>query len=287
MKYTICATALAAAFTLIPLNMQKWTEHECDGYRLITQKGGATLGYSPGSGIKIIYKDGYAFKDLNRNGKLEIYEDWRQPVEKRVDDLVSKLSIEEIAGLMLYSNHEAVPATSYDISDYNGKSYAESGAHPWDLSDNQKRFLKEDCLRHVLVTIIESPEVAARWNNKLQAYVEGLGHGIPANNSSDPRHSARSDAEFNAGGGGKISMWPGPLGLAAPFSSGYCYGSTLVSLSRHAGGRSEADRRFGSCLLRRLSDFTGRCGNQQWLGLPECKHDGKTLAGRRSLRSRA
>ncbi len=120
--------------------------------------------------------------------------------------------------MMLYSNHEAIPATSYDISAYNGKPYAESNANPWDLSDNQKRFLKEDYLRHVLITIIESPEVAARWNNQLQAYVEGLGHGIPANNSSDPRHSARADAEFNAGGGGKISMWPGPLGLAATFS---------------------------------------------------------------------
>lgn len=198
--------------------MQKWTEQAYEGYHLITQKDGATLGYSPSSGINIIYEDGYAFKDLNRDGKLDIYEDWRQPIEKRVDDLVSKLSIEEIAGLMLYSNHEAIPATSYDISDYQGKPYAESGAKPWDLSDNQKRFLKEDHLRHILITIIESPEVAARWNNQVQAYVEGLGHGIPANNSSDPRHSARADAEFNAGGGGKISMWPGPLGLAATFS---------------------------------------------------------------------
>lgn len=198
--------------------MQKWAEQACDGYHLITQENGATLGYSPTSGINIIYEDGYAFKDLNRDGKLDIYEDWRQPIEKRVDDLVSKLSIEEIAGLMLYSNHQAIPATSYDISDYDGKPYAESGAKPWDLSDNQKRFLKEDHLRHILITIIESPEAAARWNNQLQAYVEGLGHGIPANNSSDPRHSARADAEFNAGGGGKISMWPGPLGLAATFS---------------------------------------------------------------------
>lgn len=87
-----------------------------------------------------------------------------------------------------------------------------------DLSDNQKLFLKRDHLRHILVTIIESPEVAARWSNGIQAYVEGLEHGIPANNSSDPRHSARADAEFNAGSGGKISMWPGPLGFGATFS---------------------------------------------------------------------
>ena len=198
--------------------MKKWKEQACDGYRLITQQGGATLGYSPESGLRIIEQDGYAFKDLDGDGQLSVYEDWRQPVERRVDDLVSKLSIEEIAGLMLYSNHQAVPATSYDVSPYGGKPYEESGAAPWELTDHQKRFLKEDHLRHVLVTIVKNPETAARWNNRLQAYVEGLGHGIPANNSSDPRHSARADAEFNAGGGGHISTWPSPLGLAATFS---------------------------------------------------------------------
>ena len=213
---TQCLAASAAALALTACD--KWTEQTCDGYNLITQKDGATLGYSPTSGIQILHEDGYAFKDLNRNGQLDVYEDWRQPVGKRVEDLAAQLSIEEIAGLMLYSNHQAIPATSYDMSTYNGKPYAESGAQPWELTDHQKKFLKDDHLRHVLVTTVETPEIAARWNNSLQAYVEGLGHGIPANNSSDPRHSARADAEFNAGGGGQISTWPGSLGMAATFS---------------------------------------------------------------------
>lgn len=198
--------------------MKNWIEKQCDGYNLITQEGGADIGYSPESGVKILQIDGYAFKDLDGDGELDIYEDWRLPAEKRAEDLANKLSLEEIAGLMLYSNHQAIPATSYDESPYDGEPYNEGITNPWDLSDHQKKFLKEDHLRHILVTIIKTPETAARWNNKLQAYVEGLGHGIPANNSSDPRHSSRSDAEFNAGGGGDISMWPGPLGLAASFS---------------------------------------------------------------------
>ena len=45
--------------------MKKWKEQACDGYRLITQQGGATLGYSPESGLRIIEQDGYAFKDLD------------------------------------------------------------------------------------------------------------------------------------------------------------------------------------------------------------------------------
>ena len=36
-----------------------------------------SLGYSTQSGVKIIYKDGLPFKDLNKNGQLDKYEDWR------------------------------------------------------------------------------------------------------------------------------------------------------------------------------------------------------------------
>lgn len=191
---------------------------ECDGYNLIKQPNGPTLGYSPKSGVKILDVDGLKFKDLNKNGSLDRYEDWRLTMEERAKDLATKLSLEEIAGLMLYSNHQGIPAVTRGKSTYHGKSFEESGCEPWELSDKQRKFLKDDNLRHVLITSVASPEVAARWNNEVQAYVEGLGCGIPANNSSDPRHSPQKDSEFNAGAGGQISLWPRALGLAATFS---------------------------------------------------------------------
>jgi beta-glucosidase len=98
---------------------------------------------------------------------------------------------------MLYSGHQAI----------NGP----------DITAAQKKFLEEDNLRAVLMTSVSSPEDAARWNNNVQAFVEGLGHGIPANNSSDPRHGAQATAEYDAGNGGRISMWPSSLGMAATF----------------------------------------------------------------------
>ena len=194
----------------------KWQETEADGYKLVTQKGGATLGYTSAS---LLTADGFAFKDLNRNGALDPYEDWRLPAEERAKDLAAQLSIEEIAGLMLYSGHQAVPGSAYGFggATYGGKGYAESGANPYDLTDQQRKFLTEDHLRAVLVTTVESPEVAARWNNNVQTLTESLGHGIPANNSSDPRNETAATAEFNMGAGGKISLWPTPLGLAATF----------------------------------------------------------------------
>ncbi|MFL5773430.1 MAG: glycoside hydrolase family 3 N-terminal domain-containing protein [Flavisolibacter sp.] len=188
-------------------------------FKTITNKNGPTLGYSPSSGVKILTIAGLHFKDLNKNGKLDPYEDWRLPVDVRAKDLAKKLSVEQIAGLMLYSAHQAIPAASrgFGAATYNDKPFPESGAKSSDLTDQQKKFLADDNLRHVLVTKVESPEVAATWNNNVQAYVEGVGFGIPANNSSDPRHTAVASTEYNAGAGGSISMWPESLGMAATF----------------------------------------------------------------------
>ena len=229
--------ALIASCTQAP------TKEVHDGFTLIRQNG-PTLGYSPASGIQILYKDNLAFKDLNRNGALDPYEDWRLDVETRIADLADQLSQEEIAGLMLYSNHQSIPASDHwGVSTYGGKSYAESGAKAWDLTDNQKKFLADDHLRHVLITSVESPEAAARWNNLAQAFVEGIDHGIPNNNSSDPRHSAGGgDSEFNAGAGGEISLWPCELGMGATFDP---------ELMREFGQIASAEYRalgFATCL---------------------------------------
>lgn len=194
-----------------------------DNYRFVENNNGPRLGYSPQSGVKILTVDGLNFKDLNRNGKLDKYEDWRLPIDERAKDLAKKMSVEQIAGLMLYSGHQSIPSADFGFGagTYNGKPFSQSGANPWELSDAQRKFLKDDNLRHVLLVGVQSPEVAAKWSNEMQAYVEGIGLGIPANNSSDPRHSGQvagsTVAEFNAGAGGEISVWPDGLGMAATF----------------------------------------------------------------------
>lgn len=216
------AFPLTAALVLLSgcfANAPRWSETDSDPIRIVTNRGGQTLGYSTTSGVTLLTVDGFAFKDLSKNGALDPYEDWRLPADVRAKDLASRMSVEQIAGLMLYSAHQAIPSTRGrgSVPTYNGKPFAESGANAWDLSDAQKDFLTHDNLRHVLITSVESPEVAARWNNNIQALVEGIGLGIPANNSSDPRHRTRADAEYNAGSGGDISMWPASIGLAATF----------------------------------------------------------------------
>ncbi len=186
---------------------------------MVKNANGPTLRYSSISRVKILTVDGKKFKDLNKNGKLDKYEDWRLPVDERAKDLASQMSVAQIAGLMLYSAHQAIPAMPGPMgpATYNGKPFSAESAKASDLTDQQKAFLTKDNLRHVLVTFVQSPEVAAQWNNNVQALVESSSLGIPANNSSDPRHGTNGGVEYTAGADGKISQWPDELGLAVTF----------------------------------------------------------------------
>jgi len=246
----ICALALCVACG------PKWKAQDADGYTLITQKDGPTLGYTS---VEILQADGYAFKDLNRNGELDPYEDWRLPAKDRAKDLASQLSIEEIAGLMLYSSHQAVPGSAYG---FGAASYASENHEPWDLTEQQKKFLSEDNLRAVLVTSVQSPEVAARWNNRMQALVEGLGHGVPVNISSDPRNETAATAEFNMGAGGQISLWPTPLGLAATFDPSLVkeFGSIASREYRALGIATALSPQIDLATEPRWSRFNGTFG---------------------------
>ena len=204
---------------ILACNKQFWVANEGPDYITIQNKGGKTIAYSPASTIKIIQNKGFAFKDLNKDGTLNAYEDWRLDYDSRAKDLAGRLSLEQIAGLMLYSSHQSIPARAggYFAGTYGGKGFDSQKDDASSLTDQQKIFLKDDKLRHVLITTVQSPEIAAKWNNKVQAFCEGVDFGIPANNSSDPRHATNARAEFDAAAGGAISMWPRELGMAATF----------------------------------------------------------------------
>ena len=182
------------------------TIEHADGYSLLRQTKGPVLGYTTAPILEI---DGYAFKDLNRNGGLDAYEDWRLSVQDRAADLASRLTLEEICGLMLYSR-------AVDID-----SAVLSPAH--------QSLLADDHIRHMLVRNVASPAVGASWSNAVQAFCESARMGIPSNNSSDPRNYTNSaaninstfkpelDGEYDPSGENDISKWPREMGLAATF----------------------------------------------------------------------
>jgi beta-glucosidase len=267
--------------------MENFTKIQKEGYILYLNQGGPALGAA--SKKHILAVDGFAFKDLNRNGVLDPYEDWRRPWEERIDDLAARLSIEEIAGLMLYSSHQSITRVNpFAALGYRGREETDARENVWDLTEAQKDFLKNDHVRHVLLAQVENSITAARWNNRAQAFAEGLGSGIPVNISSDPRHTARATAEFNMGAGGDISLWPDALGLAAAFDPALVrrFGETAAREYRAMGITTALSPQVDLASDPRWSRFSGTFGEGVGLAvdLARAYCDGfQTSAGDREI----
>jgi beta-glucosidase len=138
MRITTKITLILCFFTLkTALFSQKWSETKNGTIALVKNQGGQTLGYSTASGVKILTIDGLAFKDMNKNGQLDKYEDWRLPMEVRAKDLATKLSVDQIAGLMLYSRHQSIPARAggYFAGTYKGKPYKKGEINEEEMTD--------------------------------------------------------------------------------------------------------------------------------------------------------
>lgn len=190
-----------------------------NGIHILEQPGGKRLSWAEGSGVSLIEQDGLKFKDLAKTGSLLPYEDWRLDDWTRARDLASRLSIPEIAGLMLYSPHQAVPGFGGPFAGtYDGKPYAESGKEPYALSDQVQQFMEQEYIRHILLITVQDADTSAKWNNELQKKAESMPFGIPVNISSDPRNGARGSTgvEFRTGGS-DVSKWPEGVGFAACF----------------------------------------------------------------------
>ncbi len=147
-------------------------------------------------------ENGYTFRDLNKNGKLDPYEDRRLPIEERVEDLLTQMTLEEKAGLMFH--------TMLGMGKDGSLTEKISPFNPIQTSELISRRL----LNHFNVYEIAPPRQTARWHNRLQNLAERTRLGIPVTISSDPRHAF--DKNPAAGQAtNHLSQWPEPIGLAA------------------------------------------------------------------------
>ena len=159
--------------------------------RYITNPNGPTLGCHD---VPVIKQDDLFFKDLSRTGKLLPYEDWRLTPEQRTEDLLNRLSLDQMAGMMM---HRLLGAPNSGEDDYE-----ESFIHAFGIMDGADQ-VEEICAR----------------SNDIQAKMEALPYGIPAlitdegvNYSDD---AVRSSGFRNPGD--LYSKWPEPLGIACTF----------------------------------------------------------------------
>ena len=143
----------------------------------------------------------FAWRDLNGNGRLDPYEDPRLTPAERTADLLSRLSLEEKAGLMFHTVIEAGPdGTLLETPGALSKS-------PTSTVVLGKR------MNHFNVHALGRARDAARWANALQRLAAETPHGIPVTISTDPRHGFFEN-EGMSFAAGSFSQWPEPIGLA-------------------------------------------------------------------------
>ena len=206
------------------------------GIKFYKNSNGPTIGVTKKN---VIEKEGLYFRNLEGTGELLPYEDWRLDADIRAKDLVSRMSVREMAGLMMYSPHQMVPGINFGPFryTYDGKTFEESGNNPSDLSDQQIKLLEEDGIRHVLLLKFSDIDTVVDWNNNMQSYAEALPHGIPIAFSSDPRHGAGSAAAEFKTQANDVSKWPEGLGMASTFDVDLCrrFGEVVAKEYRALG----------------------------------------------------
>ena len=142
------------------------------------------------------------FRDLNGNGRLDPYEDPTRPLEQRVDDLLSQMTLEEKAGLMFHPPI-TMNADGTLLDDADGF-----------FDGNKTTLIAQRHLNHFNIYYAPEPRLHAEWQNRLQRLAESTRLGIPVTISSDPRHTVAQTpgASWSAG---DFSRWPEPIGFGA------------------------------------------------------------------------
>ncbi len=150
--------------------------------------------------------EGEIFRDLNHNGRLDVYEDINQAVEERIEDILGLMTLEEKAGMMFINGAEVNDdATLEKKEGIQGPAALMPAAIDNISNRNMTHFNIWD--------IPEDPRFMAKWYNNLQRFAEQSRLGIPVTIASDPRHHF-SHQIFSMSAKG-FSQFCETLGLAA------------------------------------------------------------------------
>jgi beta-glucosidase len=166
---------------------------------LTTPVAQADFGYTT---VNLITKDGLKFKDLNKNGQLEPYEDWRLSADARARDLVSRLTLAEKAGLMM---HGTAPVLNDTTGAGTGSAY--------DMAALKTQINTRNISTYITRMAADANTMADQYN-QIQTLAEQSRLGIPVSISSDPRNHFQYVLGASAGDSG-FSKWPETLGFAA------------------------------------------------------------------------
>ena len=153
---------------------------------------------------KIILKEGSKYRDLNRNGKIDIYEDNNFSAEQRAADLLSKMSLEEKVGQMF---HPPISLKGGAISEIMNLASGKG--------DSTESLILNKHISHFNLYGSPSPLELSKKLNYLQRVSEKSRLAIPLTISSDPIHEVPRGGGIAAFSLKGFSKWPSQLGFAA------------------------------------------------------------------------
>lgn len=139
----------------------------------------------------IIEADGYQFKDLNDNGALDAYEDWRLSPEERAENLLSFMTAEQKAAQMVHLTLVTKKDSWFSKNNVGFALVYEYIFEPEEDEENEEEGDAADAT-------ISSARNAARRTNEIQELSESSELGIPVIFSMDTEIGAAfvKDAAF-------------------------------------------------------------------------------------------
>lgn len=160
-----------------------------------------------------LVQSGISFRDLNKNGKMDIYENPNAPIDERVNNLVSQMNLEEKAGSMFITMIGTTPdgePMETPVLSTDPVALMMSFVLP----SNSELIARLKMNSFNILASIEADKMA-KYNNIVQKMAERTRLGIPITIATDPRHGMEKN---NPGAGlytPAFSKWPSSLGLAA------------------------------------------------------------------------
>ena len=129
----------------------------------------------------ILEQDGKQIRDLNSNGKLDIYEDATQMIDTRIYDLLEQMNLEEKAGMMFIDgagvSEDGLPDGKLNVQG--------PAARMLSIAENMTT---RKMIHFNVWSIPADPNIFAKWYNNTQQLAEKSRLGIPVTIASDPRH---------------------------------------------------------------------------------------------------
>ena len=228
---SLLALAMLTSTLCVPSFAEDGAIKQSDSGFFYIEASGDQIALSAHSADKFIQADGLYFKDLNGNGTLDVYEDWRQDVDARVADLLSQMTLDEKAGALLFAcvagqNGSTVTDFNADIAGFGGggsdasvKASASvvSLDHPAlnareplveynGLTFQPTAYQIQDLYVNIFIAALTgTPKDQLDTFNLLQSYAEDTRLGIPATFSGDRSYNTW---------GGMIDMPHYALGVA-------------------------------------------------------------------------